>query len=160
MNIRCCPVLAVPMAPCAVPRIVRIASPRGSASWDDDLKYCREECALRRLATLTDAEWGGPPDHQDALPEPAQAAGWEWELDANGVPVQNQSTTASAARGPARGGDRLHGLPAQDLRTARPRGRGGASDPQRGRRGHRRRDQIAGGQPAAARHHRGHPDPP
>jgi len=48
---------------------------------------------------LTDAEWGGPPDHQDALPEPAQAAGWEWELDANGVPVQNQSTTASAARG-------------------------------------------------------------
>jgi carbonic anhydrase len=58
-----------------------------------------EECLLRRLATLPDAEWGGPPDHKDAPPGPAQAAGWEWELDANGVPVQNLSRTASAARG-------------------------------------------------------------
>jgi len=48
---------------------------------------------------LPDVEWGGPPDHKDALPGPPQAAGWEWELDANGVPVQNLSTTASAARG-------------------------------------------------------------
>jgi len=48
---------------------------------------------------LPDAEWGGPPDRKDALPEPAQAAGWEWELDANGVPVQNLSTIAGAGRG-------------------------------------------------------------
>jgi len=48
---------------------------------------------------LPDAEWGGPPEYKDALPEPPQAAGWEWELDANGVPVQNLSTTASAGRG-------------------------------------------------------------
>jgi len=48
---------------------------------------------------LPNAEWGGPPDHKDALPEPPQAAGWEWELDANGVPVQNLSTTGSAGRG-------------------------------------------------------------
>ena len=48
---------------------------------------------------MPDAEWGGPPDHKDALPESPQAAGREWELDANGVPVQNLSTTASAGRG-------------------------------------------------------------
>ena len=48
---------------------------------------------------MPDAEWGGPPGHKEALPEPPQAADWEWELDANGVPVQNLSTTASAARG-------------------------------------------------------------
>jgi len=48
---------------------------------------------------LPDSEWGGPPDHQDALLEPPQAAGWEWELDAYGVPVQILSTTASVARG-------------------------------------------------------------
>jgi len=48
---------------------------------------------------LPDAEWGGPPDHKDAMPEPPQAAGWEWELDANGVPVQRLTTTASATRG-------------------------------------------------------------
>jgi len=48
---------------------------------------------------LPDAEWAGPPDDKGALPEPPQAAGWEWELDANGVPVQSLSTTASAARG-------------------------------------------------------------
>jgi carbonic anhydrase len=48
---------------------------------------------------LTDAEWGGPPDHKDSLREPPQAAGWEWELDANGVPVQHLSTPASTARG-------------------------------------------------------------
>jgi len=48
---------------------------------------------------LPDAEWGGPPDDKDALPEPPRAAGWEWELDANGVPVQNLATTARAARG-------------------------------------------------------------
>jgi carbonic anhydrase len=48
---------------------------------------------------LPDAEWGGPPDHKDAMPEPPQAAGWEWELDANGVPVQRRTTTGSAARG-------------------------------------------------------------
>jgi carbonic anhydrase len=59
----------------------------------------REACALRRLATLADAEWGGPPDRKDALPGPAQAAGWEWDLDANGVPVQNLPTTAGGARG-------------------------------------------------------------
>jgi carbonic anhydrase len=48
---------------------------------------------------LPNAEWGGSPDHKDALPEPPQAAGWEWELDANGVPVQNLSTTTSTGRG-------------------------------------------------------------
>jgi carbonic anhydrase len=48
---------------------------------------------------LPDAEWGGLPDHNDAMPEPPQAAGWEWELDANGVPVQRLTTAASAARG-------------------------------------------------------------
>ena len=48
---------------------------------------------------MPDAEWGGPPDHQDALSEPPQAAVWEWELDAYGVPVQKLSTTASADRG-------------------------------------------------------------
>jgi carbonic anhydrase len=48
---------------------------------------------------LPDAEWGGPPDNRNALPEPPQAAGWEWELDANGVPVRNLSTSPSAGRG-------------------------------------------------------------
>ena len=48
---------------------------------------------------MLDAEWGGPPGPKDAVPEPPQAAGWEWELDANGVPVQRLTTTASAARG-------------------------------------------------------------
>src|SRR5215475_11766007 len=79
---------------------VRICSPPWSGvGWDDDLKHCHENCALRRLATLPDAEWGGPPDHKEALPVPPQAAEWEWELDANGVPVRNLSTPASAARG-------------------------------------------------------------
>jgi carbonic anhydrase len=35
----------------------------------------------------------------NALPGPSQAAGWEWELDANGVPVRNLSQTAGTARG-------------------------------------------------------------
>ncbi len=48
---------------------------------------------------MTDAEWGGSPGHKDEPPAPPQAAGWEWELDANGVPVQNLSTPASAAHG-------------------------------------------------------------
>ena len=48
---------------------------------------------------MLDAECGGPPGPKDAVPEPPQAAGWEWELDANGVPVQRLTTTASAARG-------------------------------------------------------------
>ena len=48
---------------------------------------------------MPDAEWAGPPDDKGALPEPPQAAGWEWELDGNGVPVQNLSTTASSGRG-------------------------------------------------------------
>ena len=48
---------------------------------------------------MPNAEWGGSPDHKDAPPEPPQAAGWEWELDGNGVPVQNLSTTASSGRG-------------------------------------------------------------
>ena len=48
---------------------------------------------------MPDAEWGGPPDHKEALPVPPQAAEWEWELDANGVPVRNLSTPASAVRG-------------------------------------------------------------
>jgi len=48
---------------------------------------------------LLDAECGGPPGPKDAVPEPPQAAGWEWELDANGVPVQRLTTTASATRG-------------------------------------------------------------
>ena len=48
---------------------------------------------------MPDAEWGGPPDHKEALPVPPQAAEWEWELDANGVPVRNLSTPAGAARG-------------------------------------------------------------
>jgi len=62
-------------------------------------------------ATLTDAEWGGPPDHKDALPEPPQEAGWEWELDANGVPVRNLSTTTGGGRRPR--SDMRRPLPAQ-----------------------------------------------
>jgi carbonic anhydrase len=49
--------------------------------------------------TLPDAEWGDPSGHGDELPGPPEAAGWEWELDANGVPIQNRSTPARAARG-------------------------------------------------------------
>jgi carbonic anhydrase len=45
---------------------------------------------------LANAEWGGPADRKDALPGPPQAPGWEWELDAYGVPVQNRSTPAPA----------------------------------------------------------------
>src|SRR5690242_9756634 len=48
------------------------------------------------VTTLRDAEWGGSPGHGAALPGPPQAAGWEWELDAYGVPVQNRSTPAPA----------------------------------------------------------------
>ena len=48
---------------------------------------------------MRDAEWGDPPAHADALPGPPSAAGWEWELDAYGVPVRNRSTPARAARG-------------------------------------------------------------
>jgi carbonic anhydrase len=48
---------------------------------------------------LPDAEWGGPPDYTGAPPAPPQAAEWEWELDANGVPVRNRSMPPSAARG-------------------------------------------------------------
>ena len=48
---------------------------------------------------MPDAEWGGPPDRKDALPGAPQVAGWEWELDANGVPVKNLLTPPSAARG-------------------------------------------------------------
>jgi len=62
---------------------------------------------------LPDAEWGGPPGHKDALPEPPQAAGWEWELDANGVPVQNLSTTGSASRGRRLRSDIRRTLPPQ-----------------------------------------------
>jgi hypothetical protein len=47
---------------------------------------------------LPDAEWGAPPDHKDALPEPPEAAGWEWELDANGVPVRNLPPAAADLR--------------------------------------------------------------
>src|SRR6516225_3270315 len=93
------PSSAAPMGAWAVPRTCPDRLSCGSASWDDDLKCCREGCALRRLATLPDAEWGGPPGPKDAVPEPPQAAGWEWELDANGVPVQRLTTTASATRG-------------------------------------------------------------
>jgi carbonic anhydrase len=48
---------------------------------------------------LPDAEWGGPPGHNDVPSAPPRAAEWEWELDANGVPVQNLSTPPGAARG-------------------------------------------------------------
>jgi carbonic anhydrase len=48
---------------------------------------------------LPDAEWGGPPDRNDAPPAPPQVAEWQWELDANGVPVQNLSMPPGAARG-------------------------------------------------------------
>ena len=48
---------------------------------------------------MPDAEWGGPPGGKDVLPGPPQAAGWEWELDANGVPVQNRLTATGGARG-------------------------------------------------------------
>ena len=51
------------------------------------------------VTTLRDAEWGGPPGDGAALPGPPQVAGWEWELDAYGVPVQNRSAAALAARG-------------------------------------------------------------
>jgi carbonic anhydrase len=71
------------------------------------------------MATLADAEWGGPPDPKDSLPEPPQAAGWEWELDAYGVPVQNRSTPARAARGRRLRADIRRPLPPQPtLRTA------------------------------------------
>ena len=60
---------------------------------------------------MTDAEWGGPPDHKDVLPEPPQEAGWEWELDANGVPVRNLSTTTGGGRRPR--SDMRRPLPAQ-----------------------------------------------
>ena len=50
------------------------------------------------IATLRDAEWGGPPGQRDAPPGPPQAAGWAWELDAYGVPVQNRSVPARTAR--------------------------------------------------------------
>jgi carbonic anhydrase len=62
---------------------------------------------------LPDAEWGGPPDHKDAPPEPAQAAGWEWDLDAYGVPVQNPSTAASAVGGRRTRADIRRTLPPQ-----------------------------------------------
>ena len=48
---------------------------------------------------MPDAEWGGPPGHKDAMPEPPQAAGWEWELDANGVPVQRLEEVAATLGG-------------------------------------------------------------
>jgi carbonic anhydrase len=62
---------------------------------------------------LPDAEWGGPVDRNDAPPVPAQAAGWEWELDANGVPVRNLSTPASAVRGRRPRADMRRTLPPQ-----------------------------------------------
>ena len=53
----------------------------------------------------------------------------------------------------------LHGRPARRLRAARPERGRRARHPQRRRRRHRRRDPLAGDQPAAARHHgdRAHP---
>ncbi len=71
------------------------------------------------IATLTDAEWGGPPGRKDALPELPQAPGWEWELDAYGVPVPNRSTPARAARGRPLRADLRRPLPPQPaLRAA------------------------------------------
>ena len=60
---------------------------------------------------MPDAEWGGPPDPNDAPPAPPQAAGWEWELDANGVPVRSRSAPASAARGRRPRADMRQALP-------------------------------------------------
>ena len=74
------------------------------------------------MATLADAEWGGPPDHKEALPGPPQAPGWEWELDAYGVPVPNRSTPARAARRRCLRVDTARPLPPQPaLRAAEPR---------------------------------------
>ncbi len=64
---------------------------------------------------MANAEWGGPPDHNVALPEQPQAPGWEWELDAYGVPVQNRSTPARAARGRRLRADIPRPLPPQPI---------------------------------------------
>jgi carbonic anhydrase len=86
---------------------------------NDDLKYCRESARYGGIATLADAEWGGPPGRRDALPGPPQAAEWEWELDAYGVPIQNRSTPAPAARGRGVRADARRPLPPQSaLRVA------------------------------------------
>ncbi len=47
---------------------------------------------------MANAEWGSLPEYKEALPGPPQAPGWEWELDAYGVPVQNRSTPAARGR--------------------------------------------------------------
>ena len=65
------------------------------------------------VTTLRDAEWGGPPGDGAALPGPPQVAGWEWELDAYGVPVQDRSAAALAARGRRLPADIRRPLPPQ-----------------------------------------------
>ena len=68
---------------------------------------------------MANAEWGGLPDGMEALPELQQAADWEWELDAYGVPVQDPATPARAARGRRPRADMRPPLPAQSaLRAA------------------------------------------
>jgi carbonic anhydrase len=65
------------------------------------------------IVTLADAEWGGPPDHKDAQPGPPQEPGWEWELDAYGLPVSNRPAPARPARGRRLRADLDRPLPSQ-----------------------------------------------
>ena len=58
------------------------------------------------------------------------------------------------------GGGGLHGRAPARVRRARAPGGRRSRDPQRRRRGHRRRDPLAGDLPAAARHRGDHPHPP
>ena len=67
---------------------------------------------------MHDAEWGYSPGNGAALPGPPQLAGWEWELDAYGVPVQNRSAPAPAARGRRQPADPRRRAPQSALHTA------------------------------------------
>jgi len=89
----------MPVAPWAVPGFARIAFLTAALAGMMTSSLAVRNARYGGLATLPDAEWGGLPGQQDALPGPPQASEWEWELDANGVPVQNPSTAASTGRG-------------------------------------------------------------
>jgi carbonic anhydrase len=67
---------------------------------------------------LHDAVWGDSPGHGTALPGAPQLAGWEWELDAYGVPVQDRSAPAPAARGRRQPADPRRRAPQSALHTA------------------------------------------
>ncbi len=68
---------------------------------------------------MANAEWGSLPEYKEALPGPPQAPGWEWELDAYGVPVLNRAMPARAARRRRLSADIDRPLPPQpDLHAA------------------------------------------